>query len=748
MTEATVATNISEEITSPTRDVAGASGLWSVLARAAHALEPLWVTALASMAMVLGIHWIPALVRLAGRGGRVETAEWLVYLLLGFAFPILVLLIGWIGPRRVSDRWFHLLFTGMGAFVLATGALFLMRSGLTAALISLFIASAVTFGWIVRQRGDGGYGRGLSRTHMATTAIVCAIAWSAAFRLASWESGAGWITQSPLTPVILILVTIAAILVFTRGDVDSPRRWRISIADIPALLVFLFLSFRTFPIAEFYHWSFWVGPIEAVRQGGWLLWDVPSQYGFLSILVPSAVPAPNGWAALYVVQGFLYMLVAVGLYVLLRSFRRNYIGYLLALAVTVTTLFFRPRTETLLLAAQMTPAGGPMRFFWPFAILAVVLWKYERGNAVSFRRFALTGTVVWVAGVGWSAESAIYCTGAWIAAYGVATVQRYSATRMTETRALRKLLTAIALPFVATGVWVGATTIVYRVVEGHGPDWTAYYEYALLFSGGYSALPIDHSGPVWYLAAMFGLVSTAGIYFIRSSPLHDRVMVIAASWGTVWSISSYFVSRSHPVNLLSLVPLLLVACLLAFHVARPLDQRWLQIARLVFIPLIAVPPALTLAHSDFVQELGRPQMSPAEIASQMPSMEKSLVSLAVQAGMTDSDPVFYVSEGKFIMPPWPIGPDKVVRTNETSWMPKPYEMIGTLPASRRDTYMNRFRERMGIGGWLIQRKADINPAYADLLDTLETSFQRVSAHENELWIIERYVPQSTLPNRP
>ena len=38
-----------------------------------------------------------------------------------------------------------------------------------------------------------------------------------------------------------------------------------------------------------------------------------------------------------------------------------------------------------------------------------------------------------------------------------------------------------------------------------------------------------------------------------------RLVVAAGVWGGIWSLSSYFVSRSHPVNLLSLAPVLLFA---------------------------------------------------------------------------------------------------------------------------------------------------------------------------------------------
>ena len=706
------------------------------------------------MIVVRGIEWIPLLIQLAGRGGRIETAEWVIYLLLGFLFPLLVVTIGWFAIGRVNQRWLHLLFAALGIFVLVKGALFTARTGIGGMLASLLFALALAGSAVIIGRLRNPGTARLDTAELALTVVVLAFAWSACFRLASWTSGAGWIMQSPQTPVILGVLALVGLTVFglsrnagERGGGGS--RWKLSPADMPALAAFLYLSFRTYPIAEFYHWSFWVGPIEAVKQGGWLLWDVPSQYGFLSILLPSLIPTPNAWVSLYVVQGFLYAVVATGMFMLLRSFRRSWLSSALAFSVTASTLFFRPRSEELLLAAQMTPAGGPMRFFWPFAVLAVIAWKYQRRDVVGFWRFALTGTLVWITGVAWSAESAIYCTAAWLAAYTVALVQHVVVERRRSGIAWAEVSAAIALPLLAALCWIGVTALVYRVMGGQSPDWMSYYEYALLFSGGYSALTIDLSGPVWYLVAIFALISTAGIYFIRTDALHARVMVAAAAWGTVWAVSSYFVSRSHPVNLLSLTPLLIVSCALVFRAARRLEQRWLAMARLAFVPLLTVPAALTLAHPNLVAELRQPQISPSIIASQIPPLDASLVALARTAGMTPADPVFYVSDGKFIMPPWPPDSEKaVVQTSATSWMPKPYEMISTLPAWRRNEYMSRFGARTGLGGWLVQRKADVNPAYRELLGELSRSYARTKAFQNDKWIIEQYTPRAALPNQP
>ncbi|MBA3341101.1 MAG: hypothetical protein H0T48_04630 [Gemmatimonadaceae bacterium] len=728
----------------------GVSTVWGALGRFAQLTEPLWVAGLALAFIVRGSQWIPTIIQLAGRGGRVETAEWGVYLLLGTVFPMIVATLGLLAPQRVDSRWMIVVVSGLSAFAITYGLMFLWRAGAGSALAGAVMATVLLAGALFVRKSKSQDACPLGQGEMALLWFVLWLVSVAAFKLASWAAGAGWITQSPATPVILTLLAAAALHVTVMRRGATEPRWKLLPSDAPALLLFTFLSFRTYPIAEFYHWSFWVGPIEAVRQGGWLLWDVPSQYGFMSILLPSVVPAPNAWAALYAVQAILYAVVAAGMFIVLRSLRAGYVAYLLALAVTATTLFFRPRAASLLLAAQMTPAGGPMRFFWCYVVLAVIAWKFVRGDRVGTWMFAICGTAVWLVGVAWSAESAIYCSAAWFGAYAVFLIQNFARRDDGARLPPRQLAVAVALPVVAVVLWITATSLIYRVMDGHPPDWMSYYEYALLFSGGYSALVIDPHGPVWYLVALFALVSTAGIYFLRSTPLHPRVLVAAGAWGTVWSVSSYFVSRSHPVNLLSLVPLLVFSAALVVHAARGLsDSRWKTLAHLVFVPLLIVPPALTLAHRDIIRELRRPQLAPRAIASQIPPMDSSLASLAVAAGMTPADPVFLVSDGKWIMPPWPaVAGGEGVRTSETSWMPKPYEMISTLPPGRRNAYMSRFTDRMRTGGWLVQKKSELSPAFEELLLQLGLTHSRTKAYENEKWIIQHHVPRRKVSNQP
>src|SRR6185369_1667119 len=73
----------------------------------------------------------------------------------------------------------------------------------------------------------------------------------------------------------LILVTVE---LWSARAPASPPRARL-VGNALAFAVFALASLRTEHLhhqVAFHHWGVFVGPAEMVRQGGWLLWDVPS----------------------------------------------------------------------------------------------------------------------------------------------------------------------------------------------------------------------------------------------------------------------------------------------------------------------------------------------------------------------------------------------------------------------------------------------------------------------------------------
>jgi len=98
-------------------------------------------------------------------------------------------------------------------------------------------------------------------------------------------------------------------------------------------------------------------------------------------------------------------------------------------------------------------------------------------------------------------------------------------------------------------------------------------------------------------------------------------------------------------------------------------------------------------------------------------MDAELESLLRVAGAQSSDPMVRIADGRLVMPAWR-GQDGRHLMSSRSWLPKPYEIIGTLPRERRATYIDR-DSRKPTAGWLINHQSDTVKGF-DINEILKT----------------------------
>jgi hypothetical protein len=504
--------------------------------------------------------------------------------------------------------------------------------------------------------------------------------------------------------------------------------------DYVLLALLVAFSFRTFPMVEYFHWGFFVGSIEQMRQGGLLLWDTPSQYGLLSILLPYLLPG-NAWQSFWLFQSIVYAIVAWMMYVSIRKLSRGWWTAAAAFLITLTTLFFRPRSASLILAAEMTPAAGPFRFIWIFVMLAFLVSWHRRKERDGTVRFALIGTSIWTVSLLWSAETAIYVTAMWLPALLVDTLQVAAHVRAKGVgpgRIVRLVVLRAALPFAAL-VMTGLAVIgIWRIFFGTSPDLRSHFDYVLHYSsGGFGALPIDPTGVIWYLVVAFLIVSTVLALHAFRNPRDQRLVVWAAAWGTVWAIASYFTGRSHPVNLVALFPVVvyvLVACMRL----RPFESSHhaMIVMAASVLPLLAMPVTLSAGHRGFGELLTARQLSVARITDQIEPMDADLESLLTTAGAKPGDSYVLLGDGRLMVPPWRSGA-MVTR----SWLPKAFEIVGSLPEDRRQVYFERNAKRFPEAGWLVQSKSLTASGVDHFLRFVQASRREEKRFENAKWIV-------------
>ena len=691
--------------------------------------EPLWIAALGVQFIVGGGILLPRLIRLMGRGGAVETVEWAIYMSMLFVFPVAVALVGWLFPRFLGERAASAVKRGIVVLVVIELAAYVFTaSGIVptlAALLGAALAAALIR--IASRRSP--------ITTMALT-VCCGVAgWMAGGALLYWGSAVRWLA-SPAPAVVLVVMTVVAAAMLRRWITTDMAQGSVRVLDLAPLAALIVFSFRTHPIVEFYHWGFFIGPIEQVREGGTLLWDTPSQYGFLSILLPALIPG-NAWQSFWFFQSIAYAIVASIIYLGIRRLSSGWASGTTAFFLTFAALFFRPRSDSLMLPAQMTPAAGPVRFIWCFVMIAFLARSVSTGVR-SQRRFATVGTVIWILAVTWSAETAIYVTAMWFPALLIHALQ--SARSAAIGSMLANALKAAVYPIVAL-VAAGIAVIGwYRLTGRPGPDISGHFEYVLLYSrGGFGALPIDPTGTIWYLAIIFLLASTLLVLHALRDPRDSRLVVWAAVWGGIWAVSSYFTGRSHPVNLIALVPLLVYMATAAMRM-NPFtvsSQGRFALAATV-LPLLVMPVVATTGHREFAASVTAEQLSPSRFTDQVQRMDPELEILLVRAGAKPDDTFVLASDGRLMLGAW--NQSGSAKLSAHSWLPKPFEIIGSLPESRRQVYFDRNAASFPGQGWLIEHKTLEASGGDHLLEFAESSRAELARAESTNWIVRLMGP--------
>jgi hypothetical protein len=194
----------------------------------------------------------------------------------------------------------------------------------------------------------------------------------------------------------------------------------------------------------------------------------------------------------------------------------------------------------------------------------------------------------------------------------------------------------------------------------------------------------------------------------------------------MWSVTSYFVSRSHPNNAAVLAPVFCVVIGLTLYLLATHRQTgwWATLVKLSFVPVLTILLTATFGNASF---LGLYLSSPKliyerNIETHLPLIDPSLQELLNSAGVKTDDPIVYsavrvkaiepLADGLshdhgVLMPAWPIDNGQQLISTYKAWLPTtPFVLFAPLPEERRQTYMKRFTARTRLSGWLIQNRKE------------------------------------------
>lgn len=385
---------------------------------------------------------------------------------------------------------------------------------------------------------------------------------------------------SPLLSVFTFRLSYLLYLVVAAGIIVVSTMFSTYIAKNKKLLTVLFglilffIAFVTFepqfPITP-HDYSFFFGPVWEVLHGKTIFTQIPSQYGFLSILffaflhkvqlfniayLPALV-----WT-FYIIQYFLCFYL---IYRISRSTMLGIIGLLSIITVNYYSIYHFPASY---------PQIGPVR--WLPLILSLFL-------LVKFRSI-ISKKLIFV----------VVLLSFWEVDSGIALALAYCLTLffLTFSKQIKNKEFAIALlSFFGSGVIIFIGINLFQLLLGYQTIafQSVYGKLVSIGKAGSLMLPMESVTYFWIFILMY-IASMVYIFRKKTHDLNDQILMFAGNLSLFAGI--YFVGRSHPHNLfhIALFPILNAFLLIGLIIKHDYNRkRKIILSIFLFIIFIAYP---------------------------------------------------------------------------------------------------------------------------------------------------------------
>ena len=501
---------------------------------------------------------------------------------------------------------------------------------------------------------------------------------------------------------------------------QGTRAWFSYLLDLMPYAVILMFALRAdslFVEGSELHWEYFVGPVRTVRSGGWLLWDTPSQYGFLNILLAALIPLRSAWDCFYLFQAATLFVAASLFYRFLHHYSRA--GRAVSLTLVVTGVFL---AYPILIGPAPFPSSSAVRFLWCYVLLYFAASIFLRPDP-SMRTFVRRGTILWLAAVLWSAESAIYATSIFFAPIFLQLVLRF----LSDGPVIlikRENWSLIALPLSMLALVLLGISAFYFAKIGHAPDFEMFWMYGFAYASGFGSIPINWDGPIWVFVLVF-FAATAGLRVALTDRLaaEGPAGALVGVMACVWATASYYVGRAVPNNVVALFPL--ICFILAVTLRATASSNRISLGAVaVALPIFSLAMAAPVWNEQLFGVVKGLRPYPQKVESRLHSPSVSLALLLTRAGIDLESRVAYFGYAG-AMPGETTG--QAVRSYEGTWLPTPLTLLeNPIPPSRRSLIVGRFLSRTPRSGYFVYANGEFGGAqdWVELLSkTHEAEFR-------------------------
>jgi len=347
-----------------------------------------------------------------------------------------------------------------------------------------------------------------------------------------------YIDLFPIKTFFVIITLVVILNTFMIGELFNMKNKIFTFFSLCAM--FLFLLFFSPQHFDIHHYSFYVGPAYEISQGKSILSDAPSQYGYLSIHFIKTILAPIGinMNNFHLLNLALFGLYFIGFLIIFVKITKN-----LSLSIILTMIVISFQTYFSKWGGILYPSTGPLRFGFGLLIVLIILYfprKYK----------ILSASLISSIAIFWSLETAFFIVPAFI--FTIAIDCYIHSTNFKQTFLLFLKKTALFI-FISLSLFA---LIFIKEYEYHKifPTIFNYIQFANIYKDGFGAEEIPLFGNYYVVILTLIIGVTLAIYSVFQKD-KDKI-TLALIFLSIHNVAilSYFISRSHPNNIVNLSP--------------------------------------------------------------------------------------------------------------------------------------------------------------------------------------------------
>lgn len=339
------------------------------------------------------------------------------------------------------------------------------------------------------------------------------------------------------------------------------------------IFVFVIMLILNQKVIDFHHYSFYIGPTFDVNNGKSILYDTPSQYGYLVIhfLVFLTKWIGNSFNTFHIINITLFTIYCMGEYLILSRLINNKFKLLIAIFVLISlqTLYTDYYTS-------LYPSTGPLRF----GIGLLICWLLCH---FQWRKSFVFGTLFASISLFWSVETAVYIVPAWLFTCIAQDIINYKFSK----DALKKILYRL-ISFLCISILIFMVIIFIEYYNRKTfPDISAFYEYAISYGNGFGSLLIEPFGNHFLiiLVLIIGLNVTFYIVVNGKKSKFANALIFMSIFNVL--VFSYFIGRSHENNIINISPMIFIEVGLIYNVLiDSFNISYKEMERYLMIPFI------------------------------------------------------------------------------------------------------------------------------------------------------------------